>query len=153
MTLTSSHLNNIRIRFRDPKHPIKVVLLIILGLFVFSLQLTSNPGGGHIGFRHMAAPGVIRLGGRQNSNGLGNMVLLEESEPKIPNRLDFCPIPSPIFYAYYKGVTIRFPGGGGGADLKKIKIIALTMCEKNIVAPSIEKVCLYTCYYQDRGQI
>ena len=53
-----------------------------------------------------------------------------------------------------KGATIRLPGGGGGggrAGLKKqsgpgfgkTKILALTMCDKNILTSSIEKnVCL-----------
>ena len=50
MTLTSNHLNSIRIRFHDQKHHIKVVLLMIICLFVFSRQLISKPGGGHIGF-------------------------------------------------------------------------------------------------------
>ena len=52
-----------------------VVLLMILCLFVFSLQLISKPGGGHIGFRQYGGPMVIRLGARPKSKkyGLGNM--------------------------------------------------------------------------------
>ena len=49
-----------------------------------------------------------------------------------------------------KGATIRLPGGGGGLGLKKqsgpgfgkAKMLALTMCEKNILTPSIDKKCL-----------
>ena len=48
-----------------------------------------------------------------------------------------------------KGATIRLTGGGGagfkkqsGSGFGKTKILALTMCEKNIWTPSIEKKCL-----------
>ena len=56
VTLTSNHWNNTRIMFHDPKHPMKVVLLVILCLFGLPLQLTSNLGGGHIGFRKYGGP-------------------------------------------------------------------------------------------------
>ena len=74
--------------FHDPKHPINLVLLVILCLFVLSLQLTSNPGGGHIGFRQYAAPVVIRRGARQKSKkyGLGNIYVKCGAFGKIWNQ-------------------------------------------------------------------
>ena len=58
-----------------PKTPIKVSLLVILCLFVLSLQLTSNPGGAILDFANMAASVVIRLGAGQKSKkyDLGNI--------------------------------------------------------------------------------
>ena len=71
--MTSDHINNVKIRFHDPLNPIQVVLLMIIALSAFQLQLTSNPGGGHIGFRQYG--GSVGLGALQNSKkyGLGNI--------------------------------------------------------------------------------
>ena len=73
--MASYDINNVRIRFTDPYTPINVVFLVIVALYTFQLQLTSNPGDGHIGYRQYGGLGVIRLGDQQKSKkyGLGNI--------------------------------------------------------------------------------
>ena len=88
--MTSDHINNVRIRFHDPYNPIQVVLLMIIALCAFQVQLTSNPDGGHIGFRQYGGPGgsfvLAPVKNRKRmvqATYMPNMVLLEESEPTL----------------------------------------------------------------------
>ena len=76
--------------FPDPKNPTQVVLFMIVAPLCFA---TSTRVVAILDFTNMAAPGVVRLGANRKSmvwaTYVPNLVLLEESEPKIPNSPDY----------------------------------------------------------------